>query len=147
MSSDYAVWHIDTRLTNARACELYHALCDGDTSGVSRSAAIDAFYAELPALHPEIDNVRNEDIDNQDVCPWSIAFDRLPGHLIMCCVWPKADYVGKLVRRLSKKHDLAMFDPQSERIYYPGDSDRQGLWRVIKDEWEFDKTYGTQTSR
>ena len=139
MSCDYAVWHTDARLTSAQACDLYHSLCEGDTSGVSPSGAIDTFYAELTALHPEIGSVKDNDIDNQDTCPWSIAFDRSPGHLIICCVWPKADYIGKLVRQLSKKHGLAMFDPQSERILYPGDPDRQGLWQAIKEDREFER--------
>ena len=76
MSCDYAVWHTEARLTTAEAAQLYHALCEGNTSGVSPNPAVDAFYAEITALHPEIDDIQEEDIDDHDLSPWSIAFDR-----------------------------------------------------------------------
>jgi hypothetical protein len=119
VSCDYAVWHTSTRLSDAEAVALYHALCEGDASTVSANPRIDAFYSEIAALHPEIDTLPDDKIGDDDLCPWSIAIDRSPGHLIMCCVWPKADYVGNLVRTLARKHKLAMFDPQSGVILYP----------------------------
>src|SRR5215475_7809838 len=119
MSCDYAVWHTQSRLTNAEAARLYHALCNGDTSGVLPSSAIAAFYSEITSLHPEIDDVPEDRIDDQNYSPWSAAFDRSAGHLIVCCVWPKAEYVAGLVRALARKHGLACFDPQSGTIVYP----------------------------
>jgi len=124
MSCDYALWYPDRRLTNAEAGALYHALCDSRTDGVVPNPAIAAFYAELTSIHPEIDTIPEEKVGDTDLCPWSIAFDRSPGHLIICCVWPKANYVGDLLGRLAKKHGLALYDPQSERITYPDDSPR-----------------------
>jgi len=120
MSCDFAVWYPNRRLSNEQALELYHQLCDGVTINVIAHPAVDAFYNEITAKHPEIDDIAEEDIDNTDLCPWSIAFDRSPGHLIMCCVWPKADYVERLVKELAQKHELAVFDPQTEEIIYPG---------------------------
>ena len=134
MSCDYAVWHTEARLTTAEAAQLYHALCEGNTSGVSPNPAVDAFYAEITALHPEIDDIQEEDIDDHDLSPWSIAFDRSPGHLVMCCIWPKADYVGDLVLRLARKHGLAMFDPQSELIVYPDTPEKKPWWRLWSKE-------------
>jgi len=118
MSCDYAVWHTPSRLGPQEAGRLYHRLCDGDTSGVIPHVGVDAFYQELTALHPEIDDVPDERIDDSDYCPWSVAFDRSEGHIIMCCVWSKADYVGDLVSRLAAKHGLAFYDPQSEFVGY-----------------------------
>ncbi|HEV2663734.1 MAG TPA: hypothetical protein VG324_02425 [Blastocatellia bacterium] len=120
MSCDFAVWYPNRRLSDEQALELYHQLCDGVTINVIAHPAVDAFYNEITAKHPEIDDIAEEDIDNTDLCPWSIAFDRSPGHLIMCCVWPKADYVERLVKELAQKHELAVFDPQTEEIIYPG---------------------------
>lgn len=128
MSCDFAVWHTEARLSNAEAIRVYHALCNGDTSAVSSSASIDAFYSEITALHPEIDDIPEEAIDDHDLCPWSVAFDRSQGHLIMCCVWSKAEYVGELVLQLATKHGLAMFDPQSELIVYPDTSEKRPWW-------------------
>jgi hypothetical protein len=40
----------------------------------------------------------------------------------MCCVWSKASYVHELVQALARKHRLALYDPQSERVTYPDGS-------------------------
>jgi hypothetical protein len=120
MSCDFAVWHTQSRLTHTEAVRVHHALCNGDASGVSPSSAIAAFYAEITSLHPEINDVPDDRIDDLNFSPWSVAFDRSAGHLIMCCVWPKAEYVRNLVQTLARKHSLAFFDPQAGTIVYPG---------------------------
>src|SRR6185437_9883545 len=107
MSYDMAVWNTSRRLTDAEAGTLYGQLCDSVVDGVTPHPAIEAFYSELTAKHPEIDTVPDERIDDTDYCPWSIAFDRSPGHLIMGCVWSKAEYVDGFVRELARKHGLA----------------------------------------
>ena len=119
MSYDLAVWHQPSKISNEDAGEIYAALCEEDLSGVSPYSKIEAFYTELTSKHPEIADISDDDIDNHDLCPWSCAFDRSPGHLIMCCVWPKAEYVADLVFNLAAEHELAVFDPQSESINFP----------------------------
>ena len=101
---------------------MYVRLCDGDTSGVVTHPAIEAFYAELTAKHPEIDTISEEKIDDHDYCPWSCKLDHSPGHVIMPCVWPKASYVGRLVQNLASKHGLAVYDPQAGEVSYPDGS-------------------------
>jgi len=120
MSCDHSVWFPHKRLSNAEAGALHSALCDGDTSGVQDHPSIDAFYEELVAKHPQIDDISDDQVDDDDLCPWSIAFDRSGGHIIMCCVWSKANYVSALLKSLAEKHGLALYDPQSERVHYPG---------------------------
>jgi hypothetical protein len=122
MSCDLGVWYPQKRIGNKEAGELYARLCDGDSSGVVRHPAIDAFYAELTARHPEIDAIPKERIDDHDYCPWSCKIDHSPGHVIMSCVWSKATYVGQLVRDLARKHGLAVYDPQSDVVVYPDGS-------------------------
>ena len=126
MSCDYAVWFPYRHLSNREAGVLYSSLCDGDTSGVQQHPAIEAFYDELVAMHPQIDDIPESQIGDHDLCPWSIAFDRSPAHLIMCCVWSKADYVDGLLRPLAARHGLALYDPQSDVIHYHGDSSTVG---------------------
>ncbi|HEU0187566.1 MAG TPA: hypothetical protein VFR06_06710 [Gallionellaceae bacterium] len=137
MSCDYAVWQTTSRLSNQQAGRLYQALCAGDTSGVTASPAIEAFYRELTRQHPEIDDVPEDKLEDHDLCPWSVAMDRSPGHVIMCCVWPKADEVGRLLRRLAAKHGLALYDPQSEQIIYPNEATPsliKRLWWNLREE-------------
>ena len=119
MSFDLGVWYPQTRIGNKEASELYVRLCDGDTNGVVPNSAIDAFYAELTGRHPEIDTIPEEKVDDHDYCPWSCKLDHSPGHVIMSCVWPKAPHVGQLVASLARKHGLAVYDPQSDRVTYP----------------------------
>lgn len=120
MSCDHAVWFPHKHLSNAEAQALYSTLCDGDASGVQAHPAIEAFYAELVAQHPQIDDISDDQVDDHDLCPWSIAFDYSEGHIIMCCVWSKADYVSALLKSLAGKHGLALYDPQAGLIHYPG---------------------------
>lgn len=119
MSCDHSVWFPHRRLSNAEAGVLHSALCEGDTSGIQDHPAVDAFYEELVAKHPEIDDISDDQVDDHDFCPWSIAFDRSGGHIVMCCVWSKADYVSALLKSLATKHGLALYDPQSEQVHYP----------------------------
>jgi hypothetical protein len=122
MSFDLGVWYPQNRVRNEEAGKLYVRLCDGDTSGVVPHSAIEAFYTELIARHPEIETVPKEKIDDHDYCPWSCKLDHSPGHVIMSCVWSKATYVHQLVKSLARKHGLAIYDPQSDLVTYPDGS-------------------------
>jgi len=144
MSCDYSVWHTTKRFTHDEAGEVHRRLCESDLHDVEPSPRVAAFYAELTALHPEIDTVPDDRIDDHDYCPWSCAMDRSESHVIVCCVWPKADYVGELVERLAKKHHLVLYDPQSGRVGYPPSlpSDREAAPlapepRAKKKWWKF----------
>lgn len=136
MSFDLGVWYPHQRTGNDEARDLYLRLCDGDTSAVAPHPAVDAFYAELTARHPEIDTIPEERVDDHDYCPWSCRLDRSPGHVIMSCVWPKATYVHEFVAGLARKHCLALYDPQSEKVIYPdrvtGGKIRSGMSRGVR---------------
>ena len=134
MSCDFGVWFPHKRLSATEAGELYTRLCEGDTSGVQAHPAVDAFYADLIARYPERDSIPEDRVDDFDYCPWSCALDHTPGHVIMPCVWPKADYVAHLVHELARKHGLAVYDPQSDLITYPDTAlrseNRRPWWRI-----------------
>src|SRR5262245_37127649 len=98
MSFDLGVWYPHDRLRHAQAGELYVALCEETAESPLPHPAVDAFYEELTHKCPELDNVPEEKLGDQDYCPWSCKIDRSPGHVIMPCVWPKADYVDELVK-------------------------------------------------
>jgi hypothetical protein len=79
MSFDLGVWLPQKRLNNREAGDLYVRLCDGDSTAVAPHPAIDTFYAELTARHPEIDTIPVERIDDHDYCPGSCQLDRSAG--------------------------------------------------------------------
>ncbi len=119
MSFDLVVWYPDMRLSADEANRRYVSLCEGDVSGVVEHPAIQAFYDELIAKHPEIDDVPEDRIDDHEYCPWSVAMDRSAGHVIMCCVWSRAEYVRGFVGQLALKHGLVLYDPQEGNAIYP----------------------------
>lgn len=133
MSFDLGVWYPQKRIPNKEAEELYIRLCEGTRADVVAHPAVDKFYAELTARHPEIDTIPENKIGDHDHCPWSCALDHSPGHVILSCVWPKATYVHQLVHELANKHGLAVYDPQSDVVTYPDGSavtkkKRSSLW-------------------
>ena len=131
MSCDLGVWFPDRRLTDAEAEQRYARLCDGHVEGeVVAHPSVKAFYDELTSLHPEIDDVPEDRVGDHEFSPWSCAIDRSEGHVIVSCVWPRANYVTELVQRLAKKHGLAFYDPQSDRISYGDEAEapRQKAW-------------------
>ena len=135
MSCDHGVWFPHKRVSDQEAGLLYAQLCEGDLTGVLPNPAVDSFYEELTARHPEIDTIPDDRIDDHDYCPWSCALDRSEGHVIMPCVWSKADYVSQLVHELGKKHGLAVYDPQSGKISYPDNGQNQT--NTGKPWWQF----------
>lgn len=119
MSFDLLVWHPDSTPDAEEALKLYTGLCEGESWMVSAHPAISRFYDDLIAKHPELDDVPEEDVDDTDLCPWSCAIDKSPGHVITCCIWTKADYVKDLVSSLARKHGLTIYDPQSDMVMPP----------------------------
>ena len=113
MSWDCAVWHSKSVKNKEEAEKLYKKLCEGDTSLIAPTQRIQDFYEELTSKHPEIDDVGEEEINNLDLCPWSIGFDKSEGHIIMSCVISEAEYVKDLIQELAKKYELSFFEPQN----------------------------------
>lgn len=135
MSYDLAVWSSKKRLTDEEAGKVYIGLCEGKHIDLPADRAIDEFYKELTALHPEIDSLSEEEIEDKDLCPWSIAHDYGPNHIVMCCIWPKADYVYGLVLKMAKQYALAVFDPQEGKIIYPEDLSVDSSQKDLKRPW------------
>ncbi len=120
MSFDLGVWYTPNRLSDKEAGELYAALCELQTDGVSPHPTVNAFYSELTARYPELNNVPDDRIDDTDFCPWSCALNRSAGHVLMACVWSQAGNVQRFVTQLAHKHWLAVYDPQKGRVSYRG---------------------------
>jgi len=112
------VWYSDVPLTDGEAAEMYTKLCDRQTILSGKSGAVEAFYRELTARWPEINTIPTER-DDVDYCPWSCALDRSGMHVIMSCVWSKANDVGGFVDELSFKHGLVLFDRQHGKVHLP----------------------------
>ncbi|MBI5094301.1 MAG: hypothetical protein HZB26_17905 [Candidatus Hydrogenedentes bacterium] len=115
MSFDLGVWYPHKRLSDDEAAELYVHLSAGDTTGVMPHLAIGSFYADLIAKLPEIDSVPGERIDDQYFCPWSPSLERSPAHIIVFCVWSKAEYVHQFVHRQTHKPEWTYEPDPRER--------------------------------
>lgn len=132
MSYDLAVWFPHQRLSDKEAEAIYVKLCNGEPAQLQPHPAVAAFYEELVAKHPEIDDVPDDKIDDHDYCPWSVAHDRSDAHVIMCSVWSKAEYVSELISALSEKHGLVLFDPQGPNVFFPEGSGKKSWWQFWK---------------
>jgi hypothetical protein len=100
----------------------------------SRTRQLLRSNADLTSKHPEIDTIPEDRIEDHDLCPWSCALDYSAGHVIVACVWSKADYVSRFVHERALRHGLAVYDPQSTRIAYPDgvqplSSGKRACWR------------------
>ncbi|HHF3081720.1 TPA: hypothetical protein ACPJ03_004667 [Vibrio diabolicus] len=123
MSFDIAILSLEKRVSNSEASKIYAEILEGNYSHIAKNAAIEDLYRELTAIHPEIDDIPDEKIDDIDFCPWSCEFDKSAAHIIISSVWSKSDYVYELVQSLAVKHSLALFSPQTEVVVYPDGSE------------------------
>jgi len=147
MSFDLGVWYPQKRIRNEEAAELYARLCDGDTSGVVAHPAVEAFYGELTAKHPEIDAIPERNMDEHNCCPWSCKLDYSPNHVVMSCVWSEAKHVHQLVQGLARKHGLALYNPQSDEVIYPDAStETTGMSRGSDGYWAALRSFSQQYS-
>jgi hypothetical protein len=119
MSFDLGVWHCTEPLTNEQASEIYLRLCEEWPYLEGDSSAVAAFYQEPIEHWPEIDTIPEERIGDFDLCPWSCALNHCGVAAVMSCVWSKANDVAAYVGELTRKRDLLLFDPQSNRVTLP----------------------------
>ena len=116
MSYDLGVWHSDLPLDDARAGDLYIKLCEQQWVPTEESPATLAFYNELSARYPEIDDVPEEKLDD---CPWSCAHDRSGLHVLMAMQWGKYSEIAPVVYGLADKHGLICYNPQEAKVVLP----------------------------
>ena len=118
MSYDLAVLSAKRHLTPEDAAEAYERLCEEEDAMalVEPDGRIDAFVAEITARWPEIDDVRDDDIDGS---PWNVAFDRSPGHIISAISWDRVDEVMPIYIETALRHGLYVYDPQEDFLHAP----------------------------
>jgi hypothetical protein len=116
MSYDLGVWHGELPLDDDQAGDLYVKLCEERWVPIEENAATLAFYNELSARYPEIDDVPEEDLDE---CPWSCAHDRSGLHVLMAMRWSKYSEVAPVVYELAEKHGLICYNPQEGKVMLP----------------------------
>ncbi|TBR40440.1 MULTISPECIES: hypothetical protein [Dyella] len=121
MSWDFAVWYPHARTSPEHAAKVYARLCEGDESLVQPHPSVAAFYRDLVAIHPDLDDASEDDVDAA-ANPWSYPMERSDAYVIVSCQMSKVGQVEDLVNRLVKEHGLALYDPQSERLTSPGDA-------------------------
>ena len=116
MSFDLAVMNIETPISSETAAEIYGELCEGNYDVLKPSEKIDAFYREVIDKYPDIDSYSDDEVDD---CPWSVEIDVSDGAVVMCIVWSRVEEVAPFVMGLAKRHGLACYDPQDDKLYLP----------------------------
>jgi hypothetical protein len=130
MSCDYCVWHCDPLPDAETAATTFEALCEEDDSIVNAHPSVADFYHELIAIHPELGNLPENEIDET---PWSCSFQRSPGYIIMNCRWDFEEYCYKLIKELAIKHGLCLYDPQSDVVIRPDTTHQPSMISPKKD--------------
>ena len=123
MSYDLCVWHSDLPPDDEQAGDLYVKLCEERWVPAEENPATLAFYNELSARYPEIDDVSEEDLDD---CPWSCAHDRPGLHVLMAIRWSKYGEVTPVVYELAGRHGLVCYNPQEGKVILPNRLNDQG---------------------
>jgi hypothetical protein len=123
MSFDLGVWSSSKKIADQQAGRIYEQLCaEGRATGLAPQSdaqeRIAAFLQELEQKYPSISSDVWDD-ETIDDCPWSCDFDVSDVHVLMSCVWPRADEVSFVVEGLAYKHELVCYDPQSDAVRLP----------------------------
>lgn len=116
MDWNCAVWHSNYVKNKEEAKKLYEKLCKGDTSLIGPTQRIQDFYEELTNMHPEIDDVSEEDINNYSICPWKCTFDKSEGHIMMSYVDCEAEYIDSLIIKLAQKYELSIYNSKNNNF-------------------------------
>ena len=125
MSFDLGIWDKQIGTT----ADVYLKLCEGEFTPEGTSQALLDFYLELTRRWPEMDSIPEERIGDFDYCPWSTGpLERSGMHIIINCVWPKAQDVGEYVSALAYKHGLVLYDPQEDAIKLPRTYRKRSWW-------------------
>ncbi len=117
MTFDLGVWQVNGSITAAEASGIYASFCRGETPVrvLRNSPAVEAFYEDLMEKWP--------DTVDRNLSPWSGPLHHSSSHVLMSCVWSKAESVYSFVAELAASHELVLFDPQSEEVYLPESTD------------------------
>jgi hypothetical protein len=60
--------------------------------------------------------------DDVDDCPWNVAFDESPAHVITAIAFSRADEVAPVYVDTALRHGLYVYDPQDDKVYRPDSS-------------------------
>ncbi|PQO25999.1 hypothetical protein C5Y96_21345 [Blastopirellula marina] len=118
MSYDIAVWDLPRTFSRQEANQAWSEMFDGDDTSelLEDSPKIDAFQRELEEKYPQLDTLPD---DQLDASPWSCEFGPEGPTLTLSYAWSRAEEIAHVVFDLAMKHNLAVFDFNSELIYMP----------------------------
>lgn len=143
MSFDIAIWSKDLAVTDEEAEKLYKAICEGNLELIKSNISIDMLYNELTAIHPEKDKIPDSEEGNEDLSPWTERIKRSEGHLIICSVWAKSKYVFELLKSLTEKYNLALYDIQTVKLYMKEETEKEEK-KEEKEEVVMENTIGVR---
>jgi hypothetical protein len=118
MSLDIAIWYTEEPLGDKAAGELYSKVIQGDSNLLEPNASILAFYRDLVARFPEIDDVPADKLGDTTFCPWSCKIEKTPAYILVSCVFSAAEVVGDFLGTLQEKHGLSLFLPIEGKEYH-----------------------------
>jgi hypothetical protein len=132
MSHDLGFFSVKQGATTAEVRAAYISSCEGVDPSWPSSSALKSFISALEGQYPCIDTLSDDEVDNS---PWSCGFDKGDGHIIVSMVFSRASEVGNFIWGLLERHELIVFDPQTDKAYL-GDNELPENQKAKK-WWQF----------
>lgn len=135
MSYDLAVFAVDGdgKAVRERIDAIFDSLEDGTEEEMDDPSYSDpriaAFHAEITTIHPDDDEMNDDELG---ASPWSaspIAYG--PDWIYLCMVYSRADEMHALVTRLAAKHGLTFYDIPEDEMHRPGWSLGRDARRIV----------------
>jgi hypothetical protein len=111
---DLLVFATDRAISAAGAARKLARLADAGSAGTPTDTRLAAFAAEIERRHPWIATG-----DREPAGAPAFEFDRVPGFIFVGLGWPDVEAVGGEIAALAWATDLAIFDPQQEKVALP----------------------------
>ena len=121
MSFDLYVWPIDRQVTQEEAASELERLSDYDRPREATDPRLRAFVAELRARFPEGFPDKSEIDADWQPPEGTVVFELNESreHAFLGIPWSFVSPVGAAAQEIAFRHDLMLFDPQSEMAILP----------------------------
>lgn len=114
MSFDIGIWRSMRPLSSEEAADTYRKICTGLGAVVESDAWVGAFYRNLIAEFPPLEELADEELDSS---PWNGSPEVTDAYVIMNIDWSRAGEIEDYVRQSADRHGLLYFDPQAGQVY------------------------------
>jgi hypothetical protein len=121
VSFDLYLWGEPIPKNQKEGLEIYLSLGETSEPVVNPCPRLDNFLADLLVLHPKLEDLPDDEVDEKGV--WSMSPEIEDGWISLTISKSRLAVVTDDVVRLAEKYKLVLFDPQfGDYTYFPNNS-------------------------